>query len=158
MLLMFFHLRNTTELLEFIWEVSRNLIPIWWCKSCGTCAVFHLETHSCVGSDLFTASACFLLSTFGHEWFTFLSQYYSSPFFPLFSLPPLVCLFCILKPFRGFFLPFRNIFQLKWWNYSKLRLYHISACIFAKTLSEDFLLRPCVFILPLIPHTNVPLH
>lgn len=79
------------------------------------------------------------------------------PFF--FTTSCFVCLFCILKPFRGFFLPFRNIFQLKWWNYSKLRLYHISACIFAKTLSEDFLLRPCVFILPLlIPHTNVPLH
>lgn len=155
---MFFHLRNTTELLELIWEVSRNLIPIWWCKSCGTCAftwkltvvwavTFSQRVHASSYLPLGMSGLLFCLSIILHL------------FPPFFLYHLLFCLFCILKPFRGFFMPFRNIFQLKWWNYSKLRLYHISACIFAKTLSEDFLLRPCVFILPLlIPHTNVPLH
>lgn len=39
-----------------------------------------------MGSDLFISGACFLLSTFGHEWFSFLSILDNTIFYSFFPL------------------------------------------------------------------------
>lgn len=68
----------------WIWEVSRNLIPIWWCKSCGTCA--------------FTWKLTVVWAV------TFSQRVHASSYLPLGMSGLLFCLSIILHLFPPFFL------------------------------------------------------
>lgn len=160
---LFFTRETQQSFLNSFEMFARTLIPIWWCESCGTCVIFHLETRGCVGSDLFILGACFLLSTFGHEWFSFLSWIILFfTFFFFFPPPDVPCWFCLpvfyVKAIRELFLAIQKSFPTKIIESSiSLDFITFLPVFFAKALSKDFsfsFLCPCVYLYFSSPHST----